>query len=87
MAFPSDAGPLPHESTAIVALLIGADEQVTDGDGGPVALSGDKGYREDGIDEYLIGLGIVPLIPSMENEDRSARPLVFDPDDGGTGTG
>ncbi|WP_020467582.1 transposase [Singulisphaera acidiphila] len=29
------------------------------------------------IDEYLIGLGIVPVIPSKENEDRSARPVEF----------
>lgn len=61
---------------------MGADERVTDGDGGPVAwpaaLAGDKGYRADWIDEYLIGLGIVPVIPSKENEDREARPVGFD---------
>ena len=73
-----------HETTAFVPLLIGADERVTDGDGGPVAwpvaLAGDKGYRADWIDEYLIGLGIDPVIPSKENEDRSARPVEFDRD-------
>jgi transposase len=66
----------------LIPLLVGANEQVTDGDGvpvaWPVALAGDKGYRADWIDEYLIGLGIDPVIPSKENEDRSARPLEFD---------
>ena len=71
-----------HESTALVPLLEGADAAVTDGDGEPVAwpvaLAGDKGYRADWIDEYLLGLGIEPVIPSKENEDRSARPVGFD---------
>jgi transposase len=56
----------------------------TDGGGDPVAwplaLAGDKGYRADWIDEYLIGLGIGPVIPSKANEDRSARPVEFDKD-------
>jgi transposase len=60
-----------HETTAFVDLMIGADERVTDGDGGPVAwpvaLAGDKGDRADWLDEYLIGLGIVPVIPSKAN--------------------
>lgn len=71
-----------HESTALVPLLVGADEQVTAGDGEPVAwpvaLAGDKGYRADWIDEYLLGLEIKPVIPSKENEDRSARPVEVD---------
>jgi transposase len=73
-----------HETTALVPLLVGVDERVTDGDGEPVAwpvaLAGDKGYRADWIDEYLIGEGIVPVIPSKANEDRSARPVEFDKD-------
>ncbi len=40
--------------------------------------SGDKGYRADWIDEYLLELGISPVIPSKENEDRDARPVEFD---------
>lgn len=36
-----------YETTAFISLRVGADEQVTDGDGGPVALAGDKGYRAD----------------------------------------
>jgi transposase len=61
---------------------VGADEHVTDGEGAPVAwpvaMAGDKGYRADWIDEYLLGLEIKPVIPSKENEDRSARPVEFD---------
>jgi transposase len=73
-----------HETTALVPLLEGAEERVVDGDGEPiawpVALAGDKGYRADWIDEYLLELGIKPVIPSKENEDRSARPVEFDKD-------
>ena len=71
-----------HDSTALTALLEGADRVVTDGDGEsvawPVALAGDKGYRADWIDEYLLEHGIQPVIPSRENEDRAARPVEFD---------
>src|SRR6476469_1156922 len=70
-----------HDNTALVPLLDGADEAVVDGDGAPVAwpvaLAGDKAYRADWIDEFLLGLEIVPVIPSKENEDRSARPVEF----------
>ena len=63
-------------------LLIGADEQLFDAEGQPiawpVALAGDKGYRANWIDEYLLALDIVPVIPSKENEDRAARPVTFD---------
>ena len=44
----------------------------------PAMLAGDKGYRADWIDRYLIELGIQPVIPSKENEDRTARPIEFD---------
>lgn len=44
----------------------------------PVAIAGDKGYRADWIDEYLIDLGIDPVIPSKESEDCNARPVEFD---------
>ncbi len=64
--------------------MIGADEQLFDIDGEavawPVALAGDKGYRADWIDAYLLALGIQPVIPSKENEDRDARPVAFDRD-------
>jgi transposase len=65
-------------------VLVGADAAVTDGAGEPVAwpvaLGGDKGYRADWIDEYLLELGIKPVIPSKKNEDRDARPVEFDKD-------
>jgi transposase len=41
-------------------------------------MAGDKGYRANWIDEYLLKLGISPVIPSKENEDRDARPVPFD---------
>jgi transposase len=62
--------------------MVGADANLYDGDGEPmawpVALAGDKGYRADRIDQYLVGLGIDPVIPSKENENRDARPVKFD---------
>lgn len=63
-------------------LLIGADECLLDEQGEriawPFAIGGDKGYRANWIDEYLLDLGIEPVIPSKENEDRDARPVEFD---------
>jgi transposase len=44
----------------------------------PVALAGDKGYRADWIEQYLLDRGIRPVIPSKSNEDRDARPVEFD---------
>ena len=71
-----------HEATGLVPLLEGAEERVVDGDGEPiawpVALAGDKGFRADWIDEYLLALGITPVIPSKENEDRAARAVELD---------
>ena len=68
----------------IDTLLIGADEQLFDALNNPiawpVALAGDKGYRADWIDEYLLALGIHPVIPSKQNEHRDARPVTFDSD-------
>lgn len=45
-----------------------------------MAIAGDKGYRADWIDQMLLGLGVTPVIPSKENEDRDARPVEFDKD-------
>jgi len=63
-------------------LLIAADQSLLDENGEPIAwpfaLGGDKGYRADWIDAYLLDLGIQPVIPSKENEDRTARPVEFD---------
>ena len=71
-----------HESSVLDALLISADERLLDENGErvpwPFALGGDKGYRADWIDAHLLDLGIQPVIPSKENEDRAARPIAFD---------
>jgi len=71
-----------HESTVLDEVLIGADRQLIDATGEPlawpVALAGDKGYRADWIDDYVMALGIVPVIPSKANEGRDKRPVLFD---------
>jgi transposase len=71
-----------HESTLLDDVLIGADQQLYDEQGAPiawpVALAGDKGYRADWIDAYLLALGIEPVIPSKVNEVRDARLVAFD---------
>jgi transposase len=65
-------------------LLEGADAKLCDYEGEPIAwplaMAGDKGYRANWIDDYLLKLGIQPVIPSKENEDRDARPIEFDRD-------
>lgn len=71
-----------HETTAFEDLLDKADCELVDEFDNqvawPAALAGDKGYRADWIDECLLTLGISPVIPSKENEDRSARAVEFD---------
>ena len=55
-----------------------ADAELRDGNGQPiawpVALGGDKAYRAIRIDEYLLELGVQPVIPSRKTEDRNRRP-------------
>jgi transposase len=71
-----------HESTALDTLLVQVDQTLFDAQGDPVpwplALAGDKGYRADWIDEYLLDLEIQPVIPSKANEDRESRPVAFE---------
>ena len=71
-----------HEAAVFEEVLVGADACLFDEQGEqiawPLALGGDKGYRADWIDEYLLELGVEPVIPSKENEDRDARPVAFD---------
>lgn len=71
-----------HEAAAFDTLLVGADKELVTKNGmpvaWPVALAGDKGYRANWIDEYLIDLGIKPVIPSKENEKRDERLVKFD---------
>lgn len=71
-----------HESTVFDTLLEGADACLHDSQGvplpWPVALSGDKGYRANWIDEYLLQRSIQPVIPSKDDENRGNRPVEFD---------
>jgi len=41
-------------------------------------MAGDKGYRANWIDAYLLDLNIQPVIPSKANEDHEARAVPFD---------
>ena len=63
-------------------MLEGADAQVLDQDGHPIAwpfaLAGDKGYRAEWIDQYLQDLDIQPVIPSKETENQDTRAVEFD---------
>ena len=72
-----------HDSTVVDEVMIKANG-LADSEGKPVAwpvaLGGDKGYRADWIDRYLIDLGIQPVIPSKSNQDRSSRSVKFDND-------
>jgi len=71
-----------HESTVLDVLLERTDQEVFDNNGNaiawPLALAGDKGYRADWIDDYLLELGIKPVIPSKVNEEQGSRPVKFD---------
>jgi transposase len=68
-----------HESTCLIDLLedCSVTGQQSDVPVRPVALAGDKGYRADWIDAYLLEQGITPVIPSKANEDRAARLVEF----------
>ena len=71
-----------HESTMLDTVLMSADKQLFNDNGDPIAwpfaLAGDKGYRANWIDEYLVDLDINPVIPSKSNEDRNDRNIEFD---------
>jgi len=69
-----------HESKGLPELLETCEVSGPDGETPlrPVALAGDKGYRADWIDEYLLENGIRPVVPSKSNEDGTARPVPFD---------
>lgn len=73
-----------HENTTLVDLLNNIDGEMTTGKRDPVAwpmaIAGDKGYRANWIDEMLLEIGVTPVIPSKENEDRDARPVQFNKD-------
>ncbi len=43
-------------------------------------LAGDKAYRSNATDDFLLSFDIEPVIPSKSNEDRDSRSVVFDAD-------
>lgn len=69
-----------HESSGLVELIEGClvTGNECDAPVQPVAIAGDKGYRADWIDAFLLERGITPVIPSKSNEDRAARAVPFD---------
>jgi transposase len=71
-----------HESTVLDELLIAADAELVDGNkkrvAWPLSIAGDMGYRAEWIDEYLLALGVNPIIPTPSNQDRDKRVAEFD---------
>ena len=71
-----------HDSACFDRVMEGADQALIGPDGQPaawpVALGGDKGYRYAWIDDYLLDLGIRPVIASKKNENPDDRPVAFD---------
>lgn len=69
-----------HESQALETLL--ENVEVTGDEVSqllrPLRLAGDKAFRADWIDDYLLHEEIIPVIPSKSNEDRETRPIAFD---------
>ena len=66
-----------HESQALETLMEGVEVRGHEVDEvlWPVSLAGDKGFRADWIDDYLLTLDIVPVIPSKTNENCEHRPF------------
>ena len=60
-------------------VLAGADERLRDEDGVPMAwpvkMAGDKGYRAAWIDEYLLGLGVLPRTGALDRLSSTRRPI------------
>lgn len=69
-----------HESQELIPLLENAavDSDETGEMLKPVRVAGDKSYRANWIDEYLVERGIDPVIPSKMNERREDRLVPFD---------
>jgi len=69
-----------HESKHLEAVM--SSIQLTGSEQGepivPAKVAGDKGYRSQWIDEWLLGQDITPVIPSKKNEDLACRAVEFD---------
>lgn len=69
-----------HESQYLTAVLDSAQVTGFNSNGliVPAKLAGDKGYRAEWIDDWLLERQITPVIPSKKNEDRTLRVVKFD---------
>ncbi len=69
-----------HESQELEALLEGVDwdDLAEEPLAYPARLAGDKAYRADWIDAWLLEHGIEPVIPSKAGQDPETRPVAFD---------
>ncbi len=69
-----------HESQELEALLEGVDWDglAEEPLAYPARLAGDKAYRADWIDDWLLERGVEPVIPSKAGQDPNARPVEFD---------
>ncbi len=69
-----------HESQELEALLDGVDwdDLAEEALAYPARLAGNKAYRADWIDDWLLERGVEPVIPSKANQDPDTRPVEFD---------
>lgn len=69
-----------HESQELEALLDGVDwdDLAEEPLAYPTRLAGDKAYRADWIDHWLLERGVEPVIPSKSDQDPDTRPVKFD---------
>lgn len=69
-----------HESKYLEELLESSELTASESEERivPAKLAGDKGYRYEWIDNWLMERDIQPVIPSKANEDREARVVAFD---------
>jgi transposase len=69
------------ESRAFKTLMESAEASIRDDNGHaipwPAKIAGDKAYRANWIDEYLLDLDITPVIPSKSSDRRDARLVPF----------
>jgi len=74
-----------HESTVLDVVLNKADHCLVDRNGirvsWPSRLAGDKGYRADWIDTWLMDLDILPVIPKLWRHDKNGvHSMLFEKD-------
>ena len=69
-----------HESQELEALLdsVDWDDLAEEPLAYPARLAGDKAYRADWIDDWLLERGVEPVIPSKTDQDPERRSVEFD---------